>query len=547
MAHYYSASAKLIQLDECPNDIGVRFEHADAVKMARKAVRAMATATSRSRGASSASPAAQFGRFMVLHEPGASTSPVSAVVNALPRELALHVARTMPVFVERESQLKLVATDQILVTFKQGAAPGRRRKLLDGLGLQLTGRSEFDARRQTLVPISVLRASRTIDLANQLVAADDIVEFAAPNFLAQIRKGSVNDPQYPAQWHLDNRGQGSATPLQDARAVGAWTLVGGGHRSIVIAIVDDGVDIDHPDLKGNLWKNPSARAKDRHGRDFVDLGDPYNPRPKVFNAPFDDTQTNDIHGTPCAGVAAAVGNNSRGVAGMAWNCRLMAVKMSAGPSFAPHDRIADAIRYAATHADVISCSWAVAPSPDIESAMRYAVTRGRGGRGSVVCVATGNDTAARISFPSSDDNVIAVGACNDRGRHSTYSNRGAGITLVAPSDDYDTRRLGITTTDVSLRGKGYSSGAYCDDFGGTSSATPLVAGVAALVLSANRSLKWNQVRDVLTSTADKIDTAGGDYRSGHSLKYGHGRVNAEAAVTKAKSRARRGKKTAKKG
>jgi len=544
MAHYYTSSAKPIQLDECPDDIGVRFEHANASKMARKAAFDIAAAT-KSAGVAAAS-AGQFGRFMVLHESGASMSPVSAVVNALPRKLAMHVARTMPVFVERESQLKLVATDQILVTFKLGASPVRRRKLLDGLGLTLTGHSEFDARRQTLVTTSVRRASRTLDLANQLVAADDVVEFAAPNFLAQIRKGSVNDPKFAAQWHLDNRGQGRATPLQDARAIGAWALVGGGRRSIVIAIVDDGVDLDHPDLKDNLWKNPSARAKDRHGRDFVDLSDPHNPRPKVFKAPFDDTQSNDIHGTPCAGVAAAVGNNNRGVAGMAWNCRIMAVKMSAGENFAPHDRIADSIRYAATHADVISCSWAVAPNPDIESAMRYAVTRGRGGRGSVVCVATGNDHAARIGFPSSNENVVAVGACNDRGLHSAYSNRGAGITLVAPSDDDDARRLGITTTDVTLRGKGYSSGAYCDDFGGTSSATPLVAGVAALVLSANRSLKWDQVRDVLTSTADKIDTAGGDYRSGHSLKYGFGRVNAEAAVTKAKSRARRGRKAAKK-
>lgn len=545
MAHYYATSSKPIQLDEAPDDIGVRFEHANAARMARRAVREMAPAAS-ARSNSASAPASQFGRFMVLHESGASTSPVSAVVNALPRALASHVARTMPVFIERESQLKLVATDQILVTFKPRASPVLRRKLLEGLGLRLAGRSEFDAKRHTLVPTSVRRSSRTLDLANQLVAADDVVAFAAPNFLAQLRKSSVNDPRFPAQWHLDNRGQGRATPLQDARAIGAWNLVGGGRRSIVIAIVDDGVDLDHPDLKDNLWNNPAARAKDRHGRDFVDDSDPYDPRPKVFNAPFNRTDWNDIHGTPCAGVAAAVGNNNRGVAGMAWNCRLMAVKIMAGPALAPHDRIADAIRYAATHADVISCSWGVAPSPDIESAMRYAVTRGRGGRGSVVCVATGNEHAARVSFPSSDERVVAVGACNDRGLHSAYSNRGPEITLVAPSDDDDARRLGITTTDVSLRGKGYSTGAYCDDFGGTSSATPLVAGVAALVLSANRSLRWDEVRDVLTSTADKVDPPGGDYRSGHSLKYGFGRVNAEAAVTKAKSRARRARKAGKK-
>lgn len=545
MPHYYATSATPIQLDEAPDDIGVRFEHEDASKMAGRAVREITTRTARTRAA--ASPASHFGRFMLLHESGASTAPVATVVNALPKALASRVARTMPVFIERQSQLKLMVTDQILVTFKLGASPARRRTLLDGLGLQLVGHSKFDARRQTLVPTSVRRSSRTLDLANQLVAADDVIAFAAPNFLAQIRKGSVNDPQFAAQRHLDNRGQDKGTPLQDARAIGAWNLVGGGHRSIVIAIIDDGVDLEHPDLKDNIWKNPAARARDRHGRDFVDDSDRYNPRPKVFNAPFDNTDSNDIHGTPCAGVAAAVGNNGRGVAGMAWNCRLMAVKIMAGEALAPHDRIADAIRYAASHADVLSCSWGVAPSPDIESAMTYAVTRGRGGRGSVVCVATGNEHASRIGFPSSDDHAVAVGACNDRGRHSAYSNRGQGLTVVAPSDDDDSRRQGITTTDVSLRGKGYSAGAYCSDFGGTSSATPLVAGVAALVLSANRSLRWDEVRDVLTSTADKIDPSGGDYRSGHSLKYGFGRVNAEAAVTKAKGhRARRVRKAVKK-
>ena len=200
--------------------------------------------------------------------------------------------------------------------------------------------------------------------------------------------------------------------------------VDGGKPAIVIAIIDDGIDLNHPDLKANIWTNPSRTARDRHGRDFVDDSDPFNPNPKVFNAPFDDTDTNDIHGTPCAGVAAAVGNNRKGVVGIAWNCRLMAVKILAGPSLAPNDRLADAIRYAAQHADVLSCSWGVARHPDIESAIDYAVERGRGGRGSVVCVATGNDGESRIGFPSTHDNAIAVGACNDRGRRSTCSNYG---------------------------------------------------------------------------------------------------------------------------
>jgi subtilisin family serine protease len=473
---------------------------------------------------------------MVLHDARAAVAPVETVVNALPRRLASRVSRTMPVFVERTSQLRLVATEQILASFKPTAPAAKVRKLLDGLGLAILGTSEFDVSRKILVPTSVRRASRSLDLANQLAEADDVVAFAAPNFLAEVRKGDVNDPRFPAQWHLDNTGQGNGIALNDVRARGAWALVGGGKRSVVIAIVDDGIDLDHPDLEANIWTNPNRRARDRHGRDFSDDSDPFNPRPKVFTAPFDDTGTNDIHGTPCAGVAAAVGNNGRGVAGIAWNCRLLAVKMVAGPDFAPNDRIADAIRYAAQHADVLSCSWGVARHPDIESAIDYAAKRGRRGRGAVVCVATGNEHASRIGFPSTHEHAIAVGACNDRGRRSSYSNFGAGIDIVAPSDDDDARRQGITTTDVHLRGKGYSSGVYCDDFGGTSSATPLVAGVAALVLSANPRLTGREVRDVLTATAEKIDRPNGGYRKGFSLKYGFGRVNAEAAVESARRR-----------
>jgi subtilisin family serine protease len=524
MAHYFDAARIAIQLDPSPDDIGVRFGGEGGAQLARRAARSVRLAHR-----AAAAPARRFGRFMILNDPGAAVSPVGAVARALPRRYATHAARTMPVFIERGSKLKLVATDQILVRFTRRATLKRRRALLSGLGLELIGVSEFDSTRHVVVPTQ-RDASRTLDLANRLVEADDVIEFAAPNFLSEVRKRSVNDPLFPRQWHLENTGQDGALPGQDVRAVEAWNLVGGGDRSIVIAIIDDGVDLAHPDLRPNLWRNPKRGARDLHGRDFTDTGDAFDPSPKVFNAPFDDTDTNDIHGTPCAGVAVAAGNNKRGVAGVAWNCRLLAVKMVAGSDFAPDDRIADAVRYAAVHADVLSCSWGVAPHPDIQAAFTFAVEKGRRGRGCVVCVATGNENAKSIGFPSNHEAVLAIGACNDRGKRSKYSNFGAGIDLVAPSSDED--RPGIVTTDVRA-GKGYSAGAYCDDFGGTSSATPLAAGVAALVLSANKRLTHDRVYDVLTSTADKIDQAKGDYTKGYSLKYGFGRVNAAAAVAKA--------------
>jgi subtilisin family serine protease len=535
MPYYVDEAGNRIELDESPNHIGVRFGREDGPSASRAAFRSLVKTGSKAGGREL--PARRFGRFMMLHDSGASAAPVATVVGALSRKLVSRVTRTMPVFVERESQLKLVATEQILVMFTQKSSPARRRRLLDQLGLTIVGRSDFDRERHILAPSSVRRASRALDLANQLAAADDVVRFAAPNFLAEVRKHAVNDPLFRRQWHLDNSGAHGATRGADVHAVAAWRRIGGGDRSIVIAIIDDGIDLDHPDLAANIWRNPDARARDRHGRDFIDDADRFNPRPKVFIAPFDDTGNNDIHGTPCAGVAAAVGNNHKGVTGIAWNCRLMAVKILAGPGLAPNDRIADAIRYSSQHADVLSCSWSVARHPDIDSAIEFATRRGRRGRGAIVCAASGNDGHARIDFPSSSRFAVAVGACNDRGVRSSYSNYGNGLAAVAPSDD--DRRQGITTTDVTLRGKGYSGGAYCDDFGGTSSATPLAAGVAALVLSANKRLAWDDVRDILTSTADKIDAARGRYKNGYSLKYGFGRVNADAGVAAAQRKKHR--------
>lgn len=423
-------------------------------------------------------------------------------------------------------------------------SPSTHRKLLDGLGLAVTRTSEFDSQTKVVVPVALKHGARALDLANRLVEAEDVVDHAAPNFLAEFRKTTVNDPLFKQQWHLHNTGQNGGRANEDVRAAGAWALGGGGDPHIVIAIIDDGVDLKHPDLASNIWRNPDRSAKDRHGRDFVDDRDPWNPEPKVFNPPYNDTNTNDIHGTPCAGVAAAVGNNRKGVAGIAHACRILPVKVFAA-NFAPNNRLADGIRYAGLKADVLSCSWSAAPHPDIESAIRDATERGRHGHGTPVFVATGNEYASQIAFPSNHARAFAVGASNDRGRRSVYSNYGKGLAFVGPSSDDERGRQGITTTDVRGRSYGYAlKSAYCDNFGGTSSAAPLAAGIAALVLSANARLTWDEVGDILKETADKIDPKHGAYREGCSAQYGYGRLNAEAAVARAQQSARRRRRSA---
>jgi subtilisin family serine protease len=224
---------------------------------------------------------------------------------------------------------------------------------------------------------------------------------------------------------------------------------------------------------------------------------------------------------------------------------------------------AEAFAWAADHgADVISCSWGpedgdpedpddamheqVVALPDsTRLAMAYAVTNGRGGKGCVICFAAGNgnESVDNDGYAGSQD-VIAVAACNDRGRRSFYSDFGDAVWCSFPSNDFgppEPLTPGIWTTDRS-GDAGYTphfsggdaSGNYTDSFGGTSSACPGVAGVVALMLSRHPNLTWKEVKDRLKKACVKVDKAHGGYDGdGHSPKYGHGRVDALKAVRQA--------------
>src|SRR5687768_12125938 len=543
MAHVYSYRGKKISLTLSPDDIGIRFETPEVAADSFRSVRA-SVARTLARGESRYRIAPRrFDRTMLLHDPGAARTAISTVRNALSARAMTGERRTLPVYIEDESQLRVVVTREITVRFKPKTTAAQRTRALKDLDLTIQETNEFNKNQFIVVPAGDVDESETIRTANRLSERPE-VEYAAPNFVSESRKLAIpNDPQLRAQWHLNNSGANDGLAGQDVRAFDAWKIIPGGKRNIVIAIVDDGVDLEHPDLQANIWVNPKATAPDRNGRNFFD--NDFNPRPRYFARPFDETDLNDIHGTPCAGVAAAVGNNKTGVTGIAYRCQILAVKVFGGEGLAPNDRIADAIRYSGQKADVISNSWAVARNPDVESAIDDVVQTGRGGKGALVFCATGNEYKQAIGFPASHPSALAVGASNDQGKRSEYSNRGKGTQFVAPSSDPDRDRQGITTTDVSIKNRGYAKGAYCDDFGGTSSSTPLAAGIGALVLSVNPSLTWKQVRSILRETADKIDREGKTYKNGYSIHYGFGRLNAFKAVERAAKGAKR-KRTAEK-
>jgi subtilisin family serine protease len=546
MAFIYSASGEKIELVYSSDDIGVNLEDNE---VATKAVRQVKAATKASRsakpstGANSnrsanssktlAPSASRFGRIVLLRnaEAGASRNSFSTVREAFSRSVTQKVKRALPVFIEPQSGLRLVTTREIAARFKPGTKSQTIKKLLADYGLEIRRTSEFDPHKRILVPKRDVDELLTLDLANTLSELTDDVSFANPNFIAEYRKSVLPDPLLKQQWHLENTGQHGGLTGEDVAALRAWSITAGS-PDVVIAIVDDGVDINHPDLKKNIWRNPDPKAKDKNGRNFYDEN--FDPRPRYFQAPYDALSGNDIHGTPCAGVAAATSSKGGGV-GIAYESKILPVKIFGGDNLARNDQVADAIRYAGLHAQVVSCSWSGPPNADLEAAINDVALAGRGGKGTLVFCATGNGEADAISFPAKHKLAFAIGASNDQGIRSQYSNYGEGIDFVAPSSDYD--RQGITTTDVSYSNRGFNlKSSYTDDFGGTSSATPLAAGVAALMLSVNPALSRDEVYDILVRSSDKIDKKNGGYKKGYSSEYGYGRVNAYNAVTLAQDK-----------
>ncbi|WP_330231699.1 S8 family serine peptidase [Nocardia sp. NBC_00508] len=387
---------------------------------------------------------------------------------------------------------------------------------------------------------------RVFDIANALLSRDD-VEYCHPELIRRRSRKAI----FPQQWHLKKTVIGGVTVDAHAGVEAAHAAARG--AGVTIAVIDDGVDIDHPEFAG-AGKVVAPRDVTLQTND---------PRPKDMSGTGPDG--GDNHGTACAGVACA--NGTAGASGVAPRAALMPIRLASGLGSQAEAR---AFQWAVEHgADVISCSWGppdgdwfrpndslhnrvVALPASTRLAIEHAVTAGRGGKGCVVLFAAGNgnesvDNDGYAGFAK----VIAVAACNDTGKRSVYSDFGKAVWCAFPSSDFghapfahpDPLTPGIWTVDRRGRdgynpggsGSGDAAGNYANDFGGTSSACPGAAGVAALVLSVNPDLAWHEVKDLLKGACDKIDPQGGGYDAdGHSHKYGYGRLNALTAVRAAR-------------
>ncbi|MBD2568872.1 S8 family serine peptidase [Anabaena lutea] len=345
-----------------------------------------------------------------------------------------------------------------------------------------------------------------------------------------------NDPLFSQQWHLNNTGQGGGTLGVDANIIPAWDVLDTLNTPIrgtgvTIAVVDDGLQISHPDI------SPGYQASLSYDFNSNDS----DPTPS----------STDGHGTSVGGVAAARGNNSIGVSGAAPGANLSGIRLTAAATTDQQE--ANALTYQSQGNYIYNNSWGpsdtgtslASPGPLTLAALQTGVTTGRGGKGSIYTWAGGNGRAnndnSNYDGYANSRYVIAVAANrNDaNGAFSSYSEPGANLLVTAPSNG---GTLGIVTTDLT-GADGYNGLAdqnYTNNFGGTSSATPLVSGVVALMLQANPNLTWRDVQHILVRSAEKNDPTNSDWSvnsAGHDVNhnYGFGQIDALAAVNLAKT------------
>jgi len=308
-----------------------------------------------------------------------------------------------------------------------------------------------------------------------------------------FRRATIFRDKRPDLWNL------SAIEVQAAWAKGARG------QGIIVAVIDSGVEEGHPDLRANLWPERSEKLK------TAATTEP----PLVINTPFRTSSMPAVegqgfgcHGTSVAGIVAAIGHNQRGVIGVAPEARVMSLRGTSS---------AEAIRYAVDHgARVINMSWFAirADIPAISAALDYAHARGV-----VLVAAAGNDDAIHIDFPASHPHVIAVGGWTYDGQRAPASNHGPAIDVVAPGKDV------LTTFEQKCRSdRAVDWRNHYGIFGGTSAASPHVAGLAALLLSVHPEWTPDQVRSAIRASATDVLTPGFDLESSRGL------VNARRAL-----------------
>jgi subtilisin family serine protease len=366
----------------------------------------------------------------------------------------------------------------------------------------------------------------------KLLNENQTFKYAEPDLLYNYVFDCANDTYFGNQWYLNNTGQNSGTSGVDIKVCDAWNETMG-NSDLITAVIDQGIELDHPDLVSNIYPT-SYDAKN-------------NSSPSVLRGK---------HGTSCAGLISAISNNSTGVSGVAPNSKLMSISLSFSsvPSES-NEEIGRAIDFAANNgASIISNSYSGgSPSQIIIDAISNALLNGRNGLGCVVVFSSGNINSSTSSFPSNcNPQIINVGAIDRCGIRSgridiitnscdPWSSNSNPASSYGSTLDIVAGGTSIYTTD--LKGTdGYDNTNYTSDFGGTSAACPQVAGVAALILSVNPCLTQQAVHDIICFSGQKLSNYTFTPQTGTSREslgswnneVGHGLVDANVCVNLAK-------------
>ena len=395
------------------------------------------------------------------------------------------------------------AAGEILVKFKDVVTSKQIGSINSTYGTSVIYTSPYAGFKRIKIP-----PDTTVPEMVELYRENVLVEYAEPNYIAYAY-WTPNDEFYSYQWHF---------PLINMPS--AWDIDPGGSPGVIVAVLDTGVAYED--------YGPYKRAPDLAGTNFLPGYDFVN----------NDSHPNDDngHGTHVAGTIAQTTNNSLGVAGIAFNCSMMPVKVLNVLGMGTYQQIADGIYYAVHNgADVINASLGGSfDSSTMYNAVRYAYDNNV-----VFVAATGNDNSI-LGYPAAYDEVIAVGAVDINKDRAYYSNYGTGMELMAPGGD----------TSVDLNGDGYVDGVLQQTFSGgdptnfdywfwqgTSMAAPHVTALIALIQSGweasgiedSGPSRIESIRDVLHSTAEDLGVPGYD------TVYGYGLIDAAAALSKARA------------
>jgi len=351
------------------------------------------------------------------------------------------------------------------------------------------------------------------------------VEYAEPNYTYKASLEPL-DTYYTQQLYLSH-----------IKAHQAWNITTGS-ENVTIAIIDSGVDIDHPDLKNNIWINPNEIANngidddengftdDVNGWDFITSTN--DPEPKT-NENYSTTAIK--HGTVVAGIAAAEGGNKQGIAGINWKAKIMSLKVLDSEGIGDTLTVAKAIDYAREQgADIINLSFVGSGlSTTLETAIKNAHDAGI-----LIIAAAGNEVAMGVNMddnpqypvchngPNNENWVIGVASIDKNDLLASFSNYGKNcVDIVAP---------GVTLFSTIYQDENNSDFQKYYDSGwtGTSVSAPQVVGTAALIKSMKPNLSLSQIKDIILNNADNIDNKNNQYRG----LLGHGRLNVYASLSK---------------